>query len=139
MLALLSILLELAHERKATVLSTGMIRPMCRVEHLRRINEICFYLEHRASEEINWDELPRLVHMGQASLCRFFRRATGRTMTQYLNEIRVGTAARLLVDTDLTVLDIAFRAGFGNYSNFSRQFKKVKGCGPNELRQECSP
>jgi transcriptional regulator GlxA family with amidase domain len=138
-LALLSILLELTHERPATVLSTSMIRPMCQIEHQRRINKICLHLERDSSEKIHWDELSRLIHMGRSSLCRFFRRATGRTMTQYLNEIRVDTAARLLVDTDLSVLDIAFRAGFGNYSNFSRQFRKIKGCGPRELRREFSP
>lgn len=138
-LALLLILLELADERRAILLSTSAIRPMCQIKHQRRINKICLYLEHRDAEKINWDELSRLIHMCRASLCRFFRRATGRTMTQYLNEIRVDSAARLLVDTDLNVLDVAFRAGFGNYSNFTRQFKKIKGYGPRELRRRFCP
>jgi transcriptional regulator GlxA family with amidase domain len=73
--------------------------------------------------------------MDQASVCRFFKRATGRTMTTYVNELRVGSAAQLLMETDSSILEIGFRVGFGNYSNFSRQFKKIKGYGPRNLRQ----
>lgn len=73
--------------------------------------------------------------MDQASLCRFFKRATGRTMTEYLNELRVAAAAQLLIATDESVLNICFSVGFGNYSNFSRQFKRIKGFGPRELRR----
>jgi transcriptional regulator GlxA family with amidase domain len=77
--------------------------------------------------------------MDQASLCRFFKRATGRTMTAYLNELRVGAAAQLLIETDKSVLEIGFRVGFGNYSNFNRQFKRIKGFGPRTLRSHFSP
>jgi transcriptional regulator GlxA family with amidase domain len=59
-------------------------------------------------------------------------------MTAYLNELRVGAAAQLLIETDLSVLDIGFRAGFGNYSNFNRQFKRIKGFGPRTLRHHFS-
>jgi transcriptional regulator GlxA family with amidase domain len=76
--------------------------------------------------------------MDQTSLCRFFKRATGRTMTEYLNELRVGAAAQLLINTDESILDIGFRVGFGNYSNFNRQFKRIKGYGPGTLRRQFS-
>jgi len=59
-------------------------------------------------------------------------------MTTYLNELRVGAAAQLLLDTDESVLDIAFRVGFGNYSNFNRQFKRIEGFGPRTLRRQFS-
>ena len=60
-------------------------------------------------------------------------------MTAYLNELRVGAAAQLLINTDESILDIGFRVGFGNYSNFNRQFKRIKGFGPRTLRQQFSP
>ncbi len=68
-----------------------------------------------------------------------FKRATGRTITAYLNELRVGAAAQLLINTDESILEIAFRVGFGNYSNFNRQFKRIKGFGPRMLRRQFSP
>jgi len=114
------------------------LRPLCRVEDRRRVDQICSYLHESFDREIDFTELARSVHMSQACLCRFFRRATGRTMTTYINQLRIGAAAQLLVSSDLSVLEIAFRVGFGNYSNFSRQFKRMKGVTPLALRHELS-
>jgi AraC-like DNA-binding protein len=135
---LVSILLDLAGCSNLQTLSTSRILPMCRVEDQQRIDAICVYLSGHFEEEIDFTELSRHIHMDQTSLCRFFKRATGRTMTTYVNELRVGTAAQLLTDTDLSVLDIGFRVGFGNYSNFNRQFKKIKGYNPKALRKQFS-
>ena len=55
-------------------------------------------------------------------------------MTAYLNELRVGAAAQLLINTEESLLEICFRVGFGNYSNFNRQFKRINGLGPRTLR-----
>ena len=77
----------------------------------------------------------RKVHMEQASLCRVFKRSTGTTMTAYVNGLRVGAAAQMLTQTDRSIVEIGFDVGFGNYSNFNRQFKRIKGHGPRVLRQ----
>jgi len=136
---LLSVLTDLADESGARVLSTLKVKPICRVADQHRIDEICRYLNESFEEEIEFAELSKRFHMDQASLCRFFKRATGRTMTAYLNELRVGAAAQLLINTDDSILDIGFRVGFGNYSNFNRQFKRIKGFGPRSLRRQFVP
>ncbi len=133
---LMSILLDMASETDAKVLSTDRVRPMCRVEDQQRIEAVCSHLNDHFDQEIDFAALSQKVHMDQAALCRFFKRATGRTMTAYVNEMRVGAAAQLLTDTDLSILDIGFQVGFGNYSNFNRQFKRIKGYGPRMLRQQ---
>ena len=133
---LMSILLDMASEPDAKVLSTDRVRPMCRVEDQQRIEAVCSHLNDHFDQEIDFAALSQKVHMDQAALCRFFKRATGRTMTAYVNEMRVGAAAQLLTDTDLSILDIGFQVGFGNYSNFNRQFKRIKGYGPRMLRQQ---
>lgn len=132
---LLSVLIELAEECDARVLSTVESQQLTRAADQRKIDEICLYLKENYSEEIKFAELSKLFHMDQAALCRFFKRSTGRTMTEYVNELRVSAATQLLLHTDERVLDIGFRVGFGNYSNFNRQFKRVKGLGPRTLRQ----
>ncbi|MGC2164082.1 MAG: AraC family transcriptional regulator [Silvibacterium sp.] len=133
---LLDILLDLSAESHATILSSHRVRPMGRVEDQRRIERICKYIHDRYDNAIDFRALSRKVDLDQTSLCRFFKRATGRTLTAYVNELRVGAAAQLLVDTDLSILDICFKVGFGNYSNFNRQFKRMKGYGPRALRQQ---
>jgi AraC-like DNA-binding protein len=77
--------------------------------------------------------------MDQASLCRFFKRDTGRTLTAYITERRVAAAAQLLIETNLSLLEISYRVGFGNYSNFNRQFKKIRGLTPKFVRQQFQP
>ncbi len=135
---LLSVLSDLAREGDARVLSTLKVKPIGGVADQQRIDAICLYLNERFGEEIDFAKLAERIHMDQASLCRFFKRATGRTMTAYVNELRVGAAAQLLLDTEDSVLEIGFRVGFGNYSNFNRQFKRIKGFGPRTLRRQFS-
>lgn len=132
---LLSILCDLANDPGAQRLSTGHVLPLCRPDDQERINVLCRQLERSFKEEVDFKALARLVHMDQASLCRFFKRATGRTLTTYVTELRVAAAARLLIETDLSLLDISFKVGFGNYSNFNRQFKKVRGITPKYVRR----
>jgi len=139
LLTLLWILLDLAEEGRAQRLSTIRLRPICRVEDQRRIAKICHYLEHHFDQKTDFAQLAKQVYMDPTSLCRFFKRATGRTMTTYLNELRLGAASELLTNTDLSVLEIAFRVGFDNYSYFSRRFKRMKGCTPRMLRQHFGP
>lgn len=134
-ITLVSVLLDLAAELHPQILSMNRILPMCRVEDQHRIDAICVHLNSHFEEEINFARLSQQIHMDQTALCRFFKRATGRTMTAYVNELRVSAAAQLLTDTDLSVLDIGFQVGFGNYSNFNRQFKRIKGYTPRALRE----
>lgn len=136
LVSLLSVLVELAAEPAAKAISTETLLPLCNVEDQRRIDRVCSYLHQNVDQEIDFTELARAAHMTQAALCRFFRRATGRTMTTYVNQLRIGAAAQLLANSDLSVLEIGFRVGFGNYSNFNRHFKRIKGVSPQSLRRE---
>jgi AraC-like DNA-binding protein/mannose-6-phosphate isomerase-like protein (cupin superfamily) len=134
-LELLNILLELADKSRPVALSTGQVLPLCRLEDQKKINEICTYLDRHSNSSVDFGHLAQKIHMDQASLCRFFKRASGRTMTTYLTEVRISNATSLLLDTDLSILEIAFRVGFGNYSNFCRQFRRIKGRSPRDLRK----
>jgi AraC-like DNA-binding protein len=136
---LLTLLSDLADEEHGMTLVTGGMYPAGRPFEQQRLEAICSYLQEHLAHEIDFPRLSREFCMEQASLCRFFKRATGRTMTTYLNELRVNAAADQLIQTDANILDIALRSGFGNYSNFNRQFKKLKGIGPRALRQQFSP
>jgi AraC-like DNA-binding protein len=135
LVSLVSVLVELAAETEAQTISTETLLPLCHAEDQRRIDRICSYLHQNSNHRIDFTGLTRTVHLSQAALCRFFKRATGRTMTTYINQLRIGAAAQLLANSDLSVLEIGFRVGFGNYSNFNRQFKRIKGVTPLSLRR----
>jgi AraC-like DNA-binding protein len=138
-LALLSLLLDLAAEESASVLSSSNVRPLCRVEEEQKMNAICLFLSRNSRSPIHYDKLARQVAMDRASLCRFFKRASGRTMSEYVNEVRLSEAMKLLSETDMSLLDIAEHVGFHNYANFCRQFKKSKGTSARAIRQQFRP
>ena len=74
--------------------------------------------------------------MSEVAFSRFFKARTGKTFVDTLNEIRLGHASRMLIDTTHSISEIAYRCGFNNMSNFNRIFKKKKDCTPKEFRQE---
>ena len=68
------------------------------------------------------------------SFSRFFKLRTGKNLSDYIIDIRLGYAARLLVDSTMSVAEICYECGFNNLSNFNRIFKKKKECSPKEFR-----
>jgi AraC-like DNA-binding protein len=72
--------------------------------------------------------------MSPSSFSRFFKMRTGKTLSSYLSGIRLGNAARALVDTTATVSEICYSCGFNNLSNFNRVFKARRGMTPHEFR-----
>lgn len=101
----------------------------------RRVKKVDEYMTAHYQENIRLSDLAELVHMSEVGFSRFFHLRTGMTVSEYLIKIRIGQAARLLVDTTNTVREIAYACGFNNISNFNRLFLKFKQLTPNEFRQ----
>ena len=76
--------------------------------------------------------------MPEVSFSRFIKKRIGSTFIDSLNEIRLGHATRMLIDTTHNVAEVAYKCGFNNISNFNRIFKKKKSCTPKEFRQSFS-
>ena len=76
-----------------------------------------------------------MVGMSPVAFSRFFRIRTNRTLSEYIADIRLGFAARLLVDTTKNISEICYECGFNNLSNFNRTFKAKRGSTPREFRE----
>ena len=101
----------------------------------RRIVKVFEYLNEHYAKPITLAEMAAYAHMHEASFSRFVKKSTGKTFIDSLNEIRLGHATRLLIDTQQTVAEIAYGCGFNNISNFNRIFKRKKNCTPREFRE----
>lgn len=75
-----------------------------------------------------------LAGMTPVAFSRFFKLRTGKSLSDYIIYLRLGFAARLLVDSTRSIAEICYECGFNNLSNFNRIFKKKKGCSPKEFR-----
>jgi AraC-like DNA-binding protein len=76
--------------------------------------------------------------MPEASFSRFIKKRTGKTFTDSLNDIRLGHATRMLINTTDTIAEVAFKCGFNNMSNFNRIFKRRKNTTPKSFRENYS-
>ncbi len=80
-------------------------------------------------------EVAKLLNMSDSAFSHFFRKYTNKSFTQFLIDMRIGYACKLLLDTDDPVSQIAFLSGFNNMTNFNRLFKKYRECTPMAYRQ----
>jgi AraC-like DNA-binding protein len=114
-------------------LSSG-IRPLDAAAR-RRLGEVLGWLEANATSAPTQGEAAARAGLSPAAFSRFFARTVGKTFVAYLGELKIGTACRLLGETDRSVLDIALASGFNNLANFNRRFRALKGVTPSGWRR----
>ncbi|MDR2470429.1 MAG: AraC family transcriptional regulator [Tannerella sp.] len=102
----------------------------------RRIARIHEFLMNNYKDEIDLKQLAELINMTESALCRFFKQNTGMTLFEYLNRIKTDFACKLLMNNDLSVLEICLDSGYNNLSHFNKQFRKNTGLSPSEYRRK---
>ncbi len=100
-----------------------------------RIDLACQFIIEHASEDLSHAEVAARTGLSPSAFSRLFHKATGMTYTRFLNEVRLGHAARLLMETELPIAQIAFETGFNNLSNFNRRFRDHYGRAPSQYRK----
>jgi AraC-like DNA-binding protein len=134
-LELLSILHDLSTSRNIRTLSNTTFNNTETISYnSRRVNTVMEYLNKNFHNDVSLNEISKLIAMSEVAFSRFFKLRTGKTFVDTLNEVRLGHASRMLIDTTQSVNEIAYRCGFNNMSNFNRIFKKKKNCTPKEFR-----
>ena len=131
----LTILYELSRSEGARTLATSSYAKVDVESDSRRVLKVKNYINKNYMEEIRLNTLADLAGMSSSAFSRFFKLHTGKNLSDYIIEIRLGFASRALVDTSRSISEISFDCGFNNLSNFNRIFKKKKGCSPSEFRE----
>lgn len=101
----------------------------------RRVQKVQEYINGHYQEEIRLGLLADMVGMTPVSFSRFFKLRTGKNLSDYIIDLRLGFASRMLVDSTMSIAEICYECGFNNLSNFNRIFKKKKNCSPKEFRE----
>jgi AraC-like DNA-binding protein len=134
-LELLSILHDLSISRNMRTLSDASFTNQHFAYNSRRIEKAFEYMNNNYDKPVSLGEVAKLVSMTEVSFSRFIKKRTGNTFIDSLNEIRLGHASRMLIDTTHSISEISYHCGFNNISNFNRIFKKKKTCTPKEFRE----
>lgn len=104
----------------------------------KRITAIHEYLMNNYHESLDLGNIANLVNMAEGSLCRMFKQNTGMTVFEYMNRIKVEFACNLLMNKELSMLDVCLDSGYYNLSHFNKQFKKIMKFTPSEYRKQFS-
>lgn len=133
---LLRILQVMANARDCKSLSSrGFILPVDQDE-CKRMNDVYQYIIHHYIRNPSLEEVSAIAHMSPSAFCRYFKQHSNKTYTQFLNEIKIGNACKLLIDNKLPISQICFEVGFNNFTHFNGQFRRILGMTPSQYQRQ---
>jgi len=130
------ILYELSKFDNARELASSAFAKVEVASDSKRIMKVKNYIDQHYKDEMSLEQLASLVGMTPTAFSRYFKQHTGKNLSEYIVDIRLGHAARQLIDTTDSISEICWSTGFNTLSNFNRLFRKRKGCNPTEFREK---
>ncbi|RKN80810.1 AraC family transcriptional regulator [Ulvibacterium marinum] len=104
-------------------------------KNIEKVNKVYEYVFQNIQEGIKLEEASAVLNMAPSSFCRFFKKKTGHTFMEYVKNVRVGIAAKLLAETDKQITQICYESGYNNLANFNHYFKANMGKTPSDYRK----
>lgn len=135
-LTLLGVLVDLARVSDRRPLSAGEVTASNAPRDRARMQRVLNHIHAHYTGTISIKPLSEIAHLSDSQLQRLFKRSTRMTISQYIGQLRVGGACRLLAQTDLSLARIAEETGFSDAAHFSRQFRAARGMTPGDYRRQ---
>lgn len=124
----------IAGQKEYTRLSTQQVE-LINAKDRERIDKVFRYTIDTFQQRITLADVAEVAGMSVPAFCNYFKKSTKKTYVDFLNEIRVGYACKLLVDTDMSIVNICYESGYNTLANFNKQFMKVKQITPSKYRK----
>ena len=136
-LRLLDILLSLSESADdLRALASPAYKPKLKDRDIARLDRVFQLVNTHHTRDISLAEAAKTAAMSETAFCRYFRSQTGKTFTQFTNEVRIGQACHALLNTDDLIISVAHDCGFRNLSNFNRRFRDFTGTTPRHYRKQ---
>ena len=129
-----TLLYDLAISREQQLLTNLSFQRSTDFYNSERIEKVYYYVRENFQKKIKLEDAAQLLNMSVVSFTRLIKQRTGKSFIDFVNEIRLGFATRLLIESNKSINEICFECGFNNLSNFNRIFKKKQGSTPSEFR-----
>lgn len=130
----LQLLELLATSNSCKILSSPGFLPDLNSSALDIMQRCTSYICDHMASDLSLPDVARVGGMTESTFSRFFQKNAGRSFTDYLAELRIGRACRLLAETQQPVSGICYEVGYLNLSNFNRNFRKRRGMTPSQYR-----
>lgn len=121
---------------KQKLLSSAGFHPACDTVYDDRINKVLAYAHANFKNKITLKEIAEVASMSENSFCRYFKSKTRKTFVQFLNEVRIGHACKLLMESRMSIKQIYYESGFNNVTSFHKYFKCITGKSPLHYQQQ---
>jgi len=130
-------ILRSMNQHSITTFSSAIHTKIYGEEEGNRMRNIFGYSLDHFDKSISLNEIAQIANMTPNAFCRYFKQRTNKTYVNFLLDIRIGNACKLLTKkTDLSIAEISYKSGFNNLTNFNRKFKSIKGMTPSEFRNK---
>lgn len=132
----LNILQILAISKEFTLLNGSGISLIVHNQDNDRIDTIYSFVRENFTDQIQLNDIAEKVNMTVPSFCRYFKKVTNKTFTEFVNEFRIVHACKLLSEERHSITEVCYESGFNNFSHFNKLFKAKTGKNPNAYRKE---
>jgi len=129
-ISLIEVLISLFESRDIKLLASVGFQHNFNETEKDRINAIYNYSISNFKKKITLEEIAEVAALSPNSFCKYFKSRSKKTYSEFINEIRVGHACKLLIDSDYNIKEICYQSGFNNFSSFHKFFKMIKGVSP---------
>lgn len=133
-MAIMNILKQLSLSKEFELLHTKPYKNRYSKKEQERIRDIYALIDERYQGKIGVDEVAAFCNLTKPAFCRYFKKATGSTFIEFLNQYRISQSKRLLL-TGKNITETCFQCGFESLSYFNRTFKKVTGENPSAFKK----
>ena len=134
---LLDLLCHLSLTSNKKILSSTDMRQNG-TEYDHRLDQVLKYISDHYAESITLNDVANITCMTTNSFCRFFKKKLNKSFTEFLNEVRIRNASRLLAQKNLQISDVCYMVGYNSITNFNKRFKQIMGNTPKSYRQSIS-
>ncbi|WP_282086716.1 AraC family transcriptional regulator [Aquimarina algiphila] len=135
MASLIQILSLISKSEEVEVLSNFDLHKSSNPKEKDRMNKIIQHTMLNFTKNISLDEISNVANLSKSAFCRYFKNAVKKSYNEFLYEVRVEFACKMLLESNVTIMQICYESGFNNPSAFSQIFKRAKGVTPNQYRK----
>lgn len=135
-IATLLLVLDKLAGKKPRYLSSVEYVPVKGTRNEYRINKVCLYIQQHFTKPMDLEKVASCIHLSPSAFCKFMKRASGKTFSDYVNDVRITQACKLLVETDKPVSAVAYACGFETLTYFNRVFRNKKKVTPAGYRKK---